>query len=319
GGCVGGADVANAAVLLEPAVELHLPLAVRLAVHAQSRKGKRLQPCLGNLALAALADAIASIVHATERLIDGLHLLAIPIAQDEIDLLVPSVAGEVVGVHALVFARVADLVQVLLNAAEELRTHLFERVPGFLEKRLAHFPTPPPSRGRESRAWVNPSHRGVGEKPGGGVVDGGIRHTDAHEVAVSRLAADRDLAVDLGGLVARPPDERSGPVSLPFDQDVHPAPDLRARAARGDARLGGHDAFPAPPLHALRNLRRMSGGFGTLLARVPEDADPIELELLQERAQLVHVGLTLPGESDDERRPQRDARHGAPDTPHQCA
>src|SRR5262249_25762269 len=156
-----GPDVANAAVLLEPAVELHLPLAIRLAVHAQSRKGKRLQPCLGNLALAALADAIASIVHATERLIDGLHPLAIPIAQDEIDLLVPSVAGEVVGVHALVFARVADLVQVLLNAAEELRTHLFERVPGFLEKRLAHFP--------------NPLRRGGGNlEPGSTQVNGGL-------------------------------------------------------------------------------------------------------------------------------------------------
>src|SRR5262249_60519216 len=59
-----GPDVANAAVLLEPAVELHLPLAIRLAVHAQSRKGKRLQPCLGHLALAALAHAIAYHLHA---------------------------------------------------------------------------------------------------------------------------------------------------------------------------------------------------------------------------------------------------------------
>src|SRR4029077_10854070 len=210
---VAGAEVANAAVLLEPTVELHLPLAVGLTVHAQPREGKRLQPCLRYLALAALADAIASVGHATERLVDGLHLLAVAITQDEVDLLVPSVTGEVVGIHALVLARVADLVEGLLAAAEELGTHLFERVAGFLEKRLAHFSCPASRRGGGN---VEPGstqvNGGFGENNAREVVDLGIRHTDPHEVAGSRLAAHRDLTVDLGRLVARPSGERSRPL-----------------------------------------------------------------------------------------------------------
>src|SRR5262249_6749227 len=136
-----------AAVLLEPPIQLQLPLALRLAVDAQTGERQRLQPCLGYLALAALADAIASVVDPAERLVDRLHLLAIAVAEDEVDLLVTRVAGKVVGVHTLVLALVANLVQVLLDTAEELGAHLFERVAGFLEKRLAHRPTPSPRGG----------------------------------------------------------------------------------------------------------------------------------------------------------------------------
>src|SRR5262249_9660512 len=144
---VAGAEVPNAAVLFEPAVQLQLTFPVGLAVHAQASERECLEPSLGDLALPALADAVAPLVDPAERLVDGLNLLAVAVAQDEVDLLVASVAGKVVGIHTLVLALVADLVQVLLDAPEELCAHLFERVPRFLEKRLAHRPTPPPRGG----------------------------------------------------------------------------------------------------------------------------------------------------------------------------
>src|SRR6516162_7672427 len=92
------------------------------------------------------------------------------------------------------------------------------------------------------RIFLPPSHRGGGNlEPGstqvnGGlgknhapeVVDIGIRYPDPHQVPGSRLAAHRDLAIDLGRLVAPPSDERSAPLSVPFDQHVKLAPDLPA-------------------------------------------------------------------------------------------
>src|SRR5262249_52552341 len=297
----------DAAVLLEPAVQLQLTLPLGLAVHAQAGEREGLEPSLRDLPLAALADAVAAVVDAAERLVYGLNLLTVAVAQDEVDLLVASVAGKVVGIHALVLALVANLVQVLLDAPEELCAHLFERVPRFLEKRLAHRPTPPPRGGGNLEPRITQVNAGRIQNDSGKIV--GVGGCDAHPDEVPRgpLPVPRHGAVDLRRLVPGAADQGPRTNAVGLDEHVELAADLGACPRRGHAGLRGHDALPAAPLDPLGELPRMGRRLRALLARVSEDADAVELELLQEDAQLVDVSLALSREADDERRAQGDA------------
>src|SRR5262249_61294638 len=73
---VAGAEVPNAAVLFEPAVQLQLTFPVGLAVYAHASEREGLEPSLGDLALAALADGVAPVGRPADRPRDGLDPLA---------------------------------------------------------------------------------------------------------------------------------------------------------------------------------------------------------------------------------------------------
>ena len=102
------------------------------------REGERFEPTLGDVGLAALADAVRALVDAGERVVDRLQLVAIAVGQDEVDLAITCIAREVVGVHPLVLGLVAPLVKLVLHVLQELRPHGLEGFAGLLEECFSH-------------------------------------------------------------------------------------------------------------------------------------------------------------------------------------
>src|SRR5262249_15940844 len=144
---VAGGDPAVAAVLLLATHTLRFLLPVRLAVDAESSERKRLQPPLGDLGLTALADAVAAVVDPPKGVVARLELLAVAVGEDQADLPITGVAGEVVCVHALVLALLAPFVELVLHTAQQLTAHVLESLACFLEERLTHVRPPLEGRG----------------------------------------------------------------------------------------------------------------------------------------------------------------------------
>src|SRR5262249_54826267 len=99
---------------------------------------QRLQTSLCDLGAAVLAEPVAAVVDARERFVDGFELAAIAVVQDVADLPIARVAGEVIGVHALVLLRITALVETLLNVLQKLRPHGLERFARLLEDGFPH-------------------------------------------------------------------------------------------------------------------------------------------------------------------------------------
>src|SRR5439155_27227669 len=120
---VARADAAVGTVLLEPLHGLRLLLPLGLAADAEAGEGQGLESALGDVRLTALAHTVGAVLDARERVVDRLELVAITVGEDQVGLAVARVAREVVGVHALVLAQLAALVQLGLHGPQELRTH----------------------------------------------------------------------------------------------------------------------------------------------------------------------------------------------------
>src|SRR5262249_32937173 len=88
-------EAAVGAVLLEALHRLGFLLPLRLAVDAETGEGQSLETAFRDVRLAALADAVAAIVDAGEGIVDRLQLVPVPVGQDQVDLAVAGVAGEV--------------------------------------------------------------------------------------------------------------------------------------------------------------------------------------------------------------------------------
>ena len=79
-----------------------------------------LEPLLGDVELADLADAVRARVDALEGLVDRLQLGAIAIGQDQADVPIPLLAGQVVGVHAFVLLALAARLGLVLDVRADL-------------------------------------------------------------------------------------------------------------------------------------------------------------------------------------------------------
>src|SRR5439155_6959226 len=134
---VAGAQSAKRAQVFGAAVAFGLRLPFRLALHAQAGERHGLQPLCGDLALAAFANAVRSLVDALERLIDGLDLRAISIREEVVDFAIAFFARDVVSVAAIVLLPFAVLLEIVANAAQDLRLHVEEGFLGLLEKCFA--------------------------------------------------------------------------------------------------------------------------------------------------------------------------------------
>src|SRR5262249_12964069 len=122
------------------------PLGV--AVDEGPGEGKRLEPGLGDVRLAAFAHAVRPALDPGQGVVDGEHLVTIPIGQDQVDLTVTGVAGQVVGVHPLVLGLLPPLVELRLHAAKQLAPHVLEGFARLFEEGLPHVWAPTPSKGR---------------------------------------------------------------------------------------------------------------------------------------------------------------------------
>src|SRR4029077_1060465 len=87
------------------------------------------------------AHAVGPVVDARQSVVDGLQLVAVAVGEDEVDLAIARVAGEIVGVHALVLVHLTPLMQIRLHAAQELRGRVLEGLARLFQERLAHFPS----------------------------------------------------------------------------------------------------------------------------------------------------------------------------------
>src|ERR1039458_9776772 len=74
------------ALVVESPLRFRLALLVLLTIPAQARKWHRLEPFLGDLQPARLADAIGAVVKTLERVVDLLELDPFAVRQDEVDL-----------------------------------------------------------------------------------------------------------------------------------------------------------------------------------------------------------------------------------------
>src|SRR5205085_9886093 len=97
-----------------------------------------LEASLGDFLLAALADAVGAFLDAVERVLDRLELAAVAVGEDEVDLALALLAGEIVRVHALVLGRLTALFQILLNLGQELALHGFECFASGFQEGFAH-------------------------------------------------------------------------------------------------------------------------------------------------------------------------------------
>src|SRR5207247_7056913 len=130
-------------------------------------------------------------------------------------------------------------------------------------------------------------------------------------VAVGQI----DASVDLGrlGRQPRPEDEL-----VLIGGAVHEHPALLAYAfslaARDQPLLQRHYALAPAPFRFRRNAVGELIRRGAVFVRIGEHADLVEGVVLDEGAQLVDVTIGLAREPDDERRAQRDAWYGTPDS-----
>jgi hypothetical protein len=112
---VGRAETPVGAVVLAAAILLRFGLPVGLTLHAEPGKRHRLQPPLGDLLLAALADPVGAVLDPIERILDRLQLPAVAVREDEVDLALALLAGEGRRCPCLVFGGFAALFRVLLD------------------------------------------------------------------------------------------------------------------------------------------------------------------------------------------------------------
>src|SRR5580698_9044296 len=105
---IGRAELAIAAILaVEVALQFGLALAILLTVAAHARERQRFETLFTDFETARFADAIAAVTEPRQRVIDILDFGALAIRQDEVDLAIALLGGEVVGVHALVLVALA--------------------------------------------------------------------------------------------------------------------------------------------------------------------------------------------------------------------
>src|SRR5262249_13495718 len=128
------------------------------------------------------------------------------------------------------------------------------------------------------------------------VIDSGLGHSNAHDVAGRGDAPHADRPVDLRGLAGRAPDERAVGRLL-FHQHADLGAELSAGEPGGDARLRLHHPLPPGALRALWQVPGQGRGVRVLLLRVFENADALELALLEEVAEDAHVVVGLAGEA----------------------
>ena len=121
-----------AAIFVEAAVHLGFLLALALTLHAETGERERGQAGFGDVALAVFAHAVGAVIDAADGFVDGLHLVAVAVGEDAADLAVARIAGEVIGIHALVLLLIAPVAQILADVAQELGAHRFEGFPRLL-------------------------------------------------------------------------------------------------------------------------------------------------------------------------------------------
>src|ERR1051326_2364826 len=125
---------------------------------------------------------------------------------------------------------------------------------------------------------------------------------------------DINLAVDLGGvhLGASLP-EQIGFLRRALDEQIELAADQRLLAAAADLLLDLHELLATALDLARRNLQLALGlaRFGAFLVGVTEDTHPVEFGGADEVAKRFEIFGCLAGETDDERRAQRDAGNRA--------
>src|SRR5208337_4014268 len=135
---VGGAQLAiDVALILETTLSLGLALLVLLAIAAKPRERHRLHPFLANLESARLAHAVTALVQPLECVIDLFDFRAAAVGEDEIDLAVALLGGEVIGVHALVLVALTLGLELRLHLAEQLGLHIGQVLADLGEKPLA--------------------------------------------------------------------------------------------------------------------------------------------------------------------------------------
>src|SRR4030095_13425524 len=104
-----------------------------------------------DLRFATLADAVGSLLDALEGFVDRLDLFAFAVAEDEVDLAIALLAGEVVSVHPVVLGTFTTMLQLVADLFQDLPLHVLQQLFGVLERRLAHRRHPALSRWPESR------------------------------------------------------------------------------------------------------------------------------------------------------------------------
>src|SRR5271166_3965740 len=107
-------------LVVESTLRFRFALLVLLTVPAQPRERHRFEALLADLQSARLADAVATVVEALERVVDLLELDAFAIRQDEVDFAIAFLGRKVIGVHALVLVALAFGAQLGIDLAEQL-------------------------------------------------------------------------------------------------------------------------------------------------------------------------------------------------------
>src|SRR5580692_6033945 len=137
----------------------------------------------------------------------------------------------------------------------------------------------------------------------------GLGHAGDHQVARRQRAVrfQGGRPVHVRGLVrgaAFVPAVAEHLLHQNFDRLAHPVRGALRHDLLGEA---GELADPAGDLILVHLVRRgEGGGLGAVLVGVAEDADRVEPRLAQEQLELAQVGGGLPGEADDEVRPDAD-------------
>src|SRR5262249_56200215 len=90
---------------------------------------------------AEFALTVGPVIDAGERIGDRLQFVAVTIGEDQVDLAIARVAREVVGIHPLVLAELATLMQIGLHGSQELQAHVIEGLTRLLQERLSHVPS----------------------------------------------------------------------------------------------------------------------------------------------------------------------------------